>query len=59
MKNMTIDYVVYEVGDLVQWIDPLYDVYDEPDPKSIKVYGIVVGHNESYDAKVFWFDRIE
>ena len=57
MKNMKIDYTVYQVGDLVQWVDPLYDLYDET--RSMKVYGIVVGHNESYDAKVFWFDKLE
>ena len=57
MKNMKIDYTVYQVGDLVKWVDPLYDLYDET--RSMKVYGIVVGHNESYDAKVFWFDKLE
>ena len=25
----------------------------------MKVYGIVVGHNEKNDAKVFWFDRLD
>ena len=40
MSVATID---YEIGDLVQWIDPLYSAYDEPDPKYMKVYGVLVG----------------
>jgi hypothetical protein len=56
MNVTTID---YEIGDLVLWIDPLYHRYEEPDPKYMKVYGIVVGHNDNNDAKVFWFDRLD
>ena len=56
MNSTTID---YEIGDLVQWIDPLYHHYEEPNPKYMKVYGIVIGHNDSRDAKVFWFDRLD
>ena len=55
----TIDYTVYQIGDLVQWIDPLYHAYDEPSPKYMKVYGIVVGYNESSEAKVYWFDKLD
>ena len=49
----------YEIVDLVQWVDPLYHHYEEPHPKYMKVYGIVVGHNDNHDAKVFWFDHLE
>ena len=58
MKNMMTDYTVYEIGDLVQWIDPLYRVYDEPHPSAMKVYGIVVGFDKE-NPKVFWFDRMD
>ena len=55
MSAATVD---YEIGDLVQWIDPLYSVYDEPDPKYMKVYGVVVGFDKE-NPKVFWFDRLD
>ena len=45
----------YEIGDLVQWVDPLYDIYDET---RMKVYGIIIGFSGE-NPKVFWFDRLD
>ena len=55
MNSTTIN---YEIGDLVQWIDPLYQTYDEPNPHSMRVYGVVVGYDKE-NPKVFWFDRLD
>jgi len=55
---MSITTINYEIGDLVQWIDPLYQTYDEPNPHSMRVYGVVVGYNKE-NPKVFWFDRLD
>jgi len=55
MNSTRID---YEIGDLVQWIDPLYRTYDEPNPHSMRVYGVVVGYDKE-NPKVFWFDRLD
>jgi len=56
MNSTTID---YEIGDLVQWIDPLYRLYDEPSPQAMmKVYGVVIGYDKE-NPKVFWFDRLD
>ena len=55
MNSTTID---YEIGDLVQWIDPLYRVYEEPTPQAMRVYGVVIGFDKE-NPKVFWFDRLD
>jgi hypothetical protein len=47
-----------EIGDLVQWVDPLYDIFEETRDNVMKVYGIVVGFNKEV-AKVFWFDKLD
>jgi len=49
----------YEIGDLVQWIDPLYDLYDDPsDEARMRVYGIIIGFDKEH-PKVFWFDKLD
>ena len=48
-----------EIGDLVRWVDPLMDLYDDPTEEAyMKVYGIVIGYNKEH-PKVFWFDKID
>lgn len=47
-----------EIGDLVKWIDPLFDLFDEPQDSLMTVYGIVIGFNKDH-PKVFWFDKID
>jgi hypothetical protein len=53
------DTTKYEIGDLVQWIDPLYDLFDDPSEKArMKVYGVIIGFNKEH-PKVFWFDKLD
>ena len=34
-----------EIGDLVRWVDPLMDLYDDPTEEAyMKVYGFVIGY---------------
>ncbi len=51
----------FEIGDLVQWIDPLYDLFKDEEnyeTSHMKVYGVVVGFNKEH-PKVFWFDKLD
>ncbi len=49
----------YEIGDLVQWVDPLCDLYDDSDDEMrMKVYGIIIGFDKE-QPKVFWFDKLD
>ena len=48
-----------EIGDLVRWVDPLMDLYEDPSEEAyIKVYGIIIGFNKQH-PKVFWFDKVD
>ena len=48
-----------EIGDLVRWVDPLMDLYDDPSEETyMKVYGLVIGFDKEH-PKVFWFDKLD
>ena len=49
----------FEIGDLVRWVDPLMDLFDDPREEAyMKVYGVVIGFDKEH-PKVFWFDKLD
>jgi hypothetical protein len=49
----------FEIGDLVRWVDPLMDLFDDTREEAyMKVYGVVIGFDKEH-PKVFWFDKLD